>query len=60
MNEIEFIVRRILKTAHEWAAKEHQVQTETPAMSLHSYVAHQRLISHLEKTFLEGKINEQD
>jgi hypothetical protein len=60
MNEIEFIVRRILKAGDEWSRNEYEARRGTPAINLHSFMAQQQLINYLEQTFLEGKSDEQN
>jgi hypothetical protein len=59
----EFLVRRILKEAHEWAKSEYDNRTinvGTERYHLNRYTAQVHLLQHLERQFLERKTNEQD
>lgn len=53
MNEVEFVLRRILKVGYEFAEKEREDDEISPASALYRYTNHLRLLSHLENTFLE-------
>ena len=55
MNEVEFVVRRILKVGYEFAQQEHNERTGSPAIALHRYTSQARLLKHLEECFLERK-----
>ena len=58
MNEVEFVLRRILKVAHEYAEDQKNARIDNPALSLHRYTAQLQLLNHLEKQFLERNEND--
>lgn len=58
MNEVEFVLRRILKVGHEYARRENEDRSERPALALHRYTAQLQLLNHLEKQFLERTEND--
>jgi hypothetical protein len=61
MNEIEFLVRRILKEGYEYAEKQKEEKSKNPAFTLYRYTAQIQLLNHLERQFLEGNLyDEQD
>jgi hypothetical protein len=61
MNEVEFVLRRILKVGYEFAESERENDQISPASSLYRYTNHLRLLNHLENQFLErNKNDEQD
>jgi hypothetical protein len=55
MNEVEFLLRRILKVGYEFAQEEYDQRSGTPAIALHRYTSQMRLLAHLEENFLERK-----
>jgi hypothetical protein len=58
MNEVEFVLRRILKVGHEYAKEQHEERTQSPALAIHRYSAQMQLLSHLERQFLERNLND--
>lgn len=58
MNEVEFVLRRILKAGYEYAEKEREKDSTNPASVLYRYTNHLRLLNHLEQTFLERNNND--
>ena len=58
MNEIEFLVRRILKEGYEYAEEQKEEKSNNPAFTLYRYTNHLRLLDHLEKQFLERNEND--
>ena len=58
MSAVEFVVRRILKEGYDYAEREKDDDGLSPASKLYRYTNHLRLLSHLEKQFLEGKQND--
>jgi hypothetical protein len=58
MNEVEFLLRRILKVGYEFAESERENDQISPASSLYRYTNHLRLLNHLEKQFLERNTND--
>jgi hypothetical protein len=53
MNEVEFVVRRILKVGHEYAKAQNEARNDNPAIALYRYTSQLQLLNYLEKTFLE-------
>jgi hypothetical protein len=61
MNEVEFVLRRILKVGHEYANDQNQNRSDNTALALYKYTAQLQLLNHLEKQFLErNKDDKQD
>ena len=61
MNEVEFVLRRILKVGHEYANNQNQNRSDNTALALYRYTAQLQLLNHLEKQFLErNKDDKQD
>ena len=58
MNEVEFVLRRILKVGQEYAKAQTEFRSESPALASHRYTAQLQLLNHLEKTFLERNTND--
>jgi hypothetical protein len=58
MNEIQFLVRRILKEGYDYATKEHEGRLQSRALTIYRYTAQIQLLDHLEKEFLEGNQND--
>jgi hypothetical protein len=58
MNEIEFLVRRILKEGYEYAEKQKEEKSNNPAFTLYRYTNQLRLLDHLERQFLERNEND--
>lgn len=61
MNEVEFVLRRILKVGHEYAQKEYEEKGKMLGVEkyyLNRYTAQVHLLRHLEKQFLERKEND--
>ena len=61
MNEVEFLLRRILKEGHDYAQKEYELRRKQLGVEryyLNRYTAQIHLLQHLEKQFLEGKEND--
>jgi hypothetical protein len=58
MNEVEFVLRRILKVGYEFAESERENDQISPASSLYRYTNHLRLLNHLENQFLERNKND--
>jgi hypothetical protein len=58
MNEVEFVLRRILREGHDYAKDRHQEKTQRPALALHRYTAQIQLLNHLERQFLERNEND--
>lgn len=58
MNEVEFVLRRILKVGHEYAREQNTTRNDNPALSLYRYTAQLQLLNHLEKQFLERNTND--
>jgi hypothetical protein len=59
----EFLVRRILKEAYEWATNEYEGRLKnvgTERYYLNRYTAQIHLINYLEKQYLERETNGQD
>ena len=59
MNEVEFVLRRILREGHDYAKDQHEERGGSPALALHRYTAQIQLLNHLERQFLERNENEQ-
>ena len=62
MNEVEFVLRRILKSGHEYAKKDYEERSQRPGVEryyLNRYTAQVHLLQHLEKQFLEGNKNDE-
>jgi hypothetical protein len=59
MNEVEFVLRRILREGHDYAKDQHEGRTQSPALAIHRYTAQIQLLNHLERQFLERNENEQ-
>jgi hypothetical protein len=57
MNEVEFVLRRILKVGHDYAKEQNQTRSDNPALALYRYTAQLQLLNHLEKQFLERNEN---
>jgi hypothetical protein len=60
MNEVEFVLRRILKVGHEYAQKEYEEKRHRPGVEkyyLNRYTAQVHLLQHLENQFLERNKN---
>ena len=57
MNEVEFVLRRILKVGSEYANQRKQEPTDSPALALHRYKAQLALLNYLEEQFLERNEN---
>jgi hypothetical protein len=53
MNEVEFVLRRILRVGLEYAREQNETRSESPALALHRMTAQLQLLNYLEKTFLE-------
>ena len=53
MNEVEFVLRRILRAGLEYAREQNEARSESPALALHRMTAQLQLLNYLEKTFLE-------
>lgn len=53
MNEVEFVLRRILRVGLEYARQQNETRSESPALALHRMTAQLQLLNYLEKTFLE-------
>ena len=61
MNEVEFVLRRILKVGYEYANDQNQNRSDNAALALYRYTAQLQLLNHLEKQFLErNKDDKQD
>jgi hypothetical protein len=58
MNEVEFVLRRILREGHDYAKEQHEARTQSPALAIHRYTAQIQLLDHLEKQFLERNEND--
>jgi hypothetical protein len=58
MNEVEFVLRRILKVGHEYAKEQNQTRSDNAALTLYRYTAQLQLLNHLEKQFLERNEND--
>jgi len=58
MNEVEFVLRRILRVGHEYAKEQSAARNDNPALSLYRYTAQLQLLNHLEKQFLERNEND--
>ena len=58
MNEVEFVLRRILKVGHEYAKEQNATRNDNAALSLYRYTAQLQLLNHLEKQFLERNTND--
>jgi hypothetical protein len=58
MNEVEFVLRRILRAGQEYAEEQHQERTNSPALAIHRYTAQIQLLNHLERQFLERNEND--
>jgi hypothetical protein len=58
MNEVEFVLRRILREGHDFAKNQHEDRVGSPALALHRYTAQIQLLDHLERQFLEGNEND--
>jgi hypothetical protein len=58
MNEVEFVLRRILKVGHEYANDQNQNRSDNTALALYRYTAQLQLLNHLEKQFLERNKND--
>lgn len=58
MNEVEFVLRRILREGHEYAKDQHDERAGSAALALHRYTAQIQLLNHLERQFLEGNAND--
>jgi hypothetical protein len=58
MNEVEFVLRRILRVGHEYAKEQNQTRSDNPALALYRYTAQLQLLNHLEKQFLERNEND--
>ena len=58
MTEVEFVLRRILKVAYEYAERQKDTRSDNPALALHRYTAQLQLLNHLEKQFLERNKND--
>jgi hypothetical protein len=59
MNDVEFVLRRILREGHEYAKDQHVERSQSPALALHRYTAQLQLLNHLERQFLERNENDQ-
>jgi hypothetical protein len=57
MNEVEFVLRRILREAYEYAKKQKEGSSNT-ALAIHRYTGQIQLLSHLEEQFLERNEND--
>lgn len=57
MNEVEFVLRRILREAYDYAKKQKEESTNT-ALAVHRYTGQIQLIAHLENQFLERNTND--
>jgi hypothetical protein len=61
MNEVDFVLRRILKVGHEYAKQEYEERSKTLGVEryyLNRYTAQVHLLQHLQKQFLEGTTND--
>jgi hypothetical protein len=58
MNEVEFVLRRILKVGHDYAKEQNQSRSDNAALALYRYTAQLQLLNHLEKQFLERNAND--
>jgi len=58
MNEVEFVLRRILNVGHEYAREQNRGRNENPALALYRYTVQLQLLNHLEKQFLERTKND--
>jgi hypothetical protein len=58
MNEVEFVLRRILKVGHEYAKEQNEIRNDNPALALYRYTAQIQLLNHLERQFLERNKND--
>lgn len=60
MNEVEFVLRRILRAGHEYAKTEYEERSKVAGVEryyLNRYTAQIHLLNHLEKQFLERNPN---
>ena len=60
MNEVEFVLRRILRAGHDYAKEQHEERTQSPALAIHRYTAQIQLLNHLERQFLERNENDDE
>ena len=58
MNEVEFVLRRILREGHDFAKEQHEERAVSPALALHRYTAQIQILDHLENQFLERNEND--
>jgi hypothetical protein len=58
MNEVEFVLRRILREGHDYAKEQHEERSQSPALAIHRYTAQLQRLGHLEKQFLERNEND--
>ena len=58
MNEVEFVLRRILREGHDYASQQQEERSQSPALAIHRYTAQLQLLSHLERQFLERNEND--
>jgi hypothetical protein len=58
MNEVEFVLRRILKVGHEYAKEQSATRNDNPALGLYRYTAQLQLLNYLENQFLERTKND--
>lgn len=58
MNEVEFVLRRILKVGHEYANEQKEHRSDSPALATHRHLAQLQLLNYLQQQFLER--NEDD
>jgi hypothetical protein len=59
MNEVEFVLRRILREGHDYAKEQHEERAQSPALAIHRYTAQLQLLNHLENQFLERNENDE-
>jgi hypothetical protein len=59
MTEVEFVLRRILKSGHEYAKEQSATRSDNPALGLYRYTAQLQLLNHLENQFLERNENDE-
>lgn len=57
MNEVEFVLRRILKVGHEYVKEQNKTGTDNRALDLYKYTAQLQLLTYLENQFLERNEN---
>ena len=58
MNEVEFVLRRILREGHDYAKEQHEGRSQSPALASQRLTAQLQLLNHLEKQFLERNEND--